>query len=186
VSCGFRAYNREAAYRLAQFGRWSYTEECIIYLVSRGLRVREMPFRVLGERQYGQSRVANNVFYFASHLVHILARAVRDGRPLKFFGLLSVLLGAPGVLMLLFVLAWYLARGHTTPFTQLMTLGGASVTIGLVVGVLALLAEMVSRHRLIHEELLYMARCRLYGGTEPARARELPPEGALLEPLFDD
>ena len=186
VSCGFRAYNREAAYRLAQFGRWSYTEECIVYLVSRGLRVREIPFRVLGERKFGESRVASNVLYFASHLVHILARAVRDGRPLKFFGLLSILLGAPGVLMLLFVLGWYLKYGQTTPFTQLMTLGGASVTVGLVVAVLALLADMVSRHRLIHEELLYMARCKLYGRAGTARPRALPPQRAALEALFDD
>ena len=186
VSCGFRAYNREAAYRLAQFGRWSYTEECIVYMVSRGLRVREMPFRVLGERQHGHSRVASNVVYFASHLVHILARAVRDGRPLKFFGLLSMLLGAPGVLMLLFVMGWYMARGQTTPFTQLMTLGGASVTVGLVVAVLALLADMVSRHRMIHEELLYMARCKLYGGVKPRNRREFSREGAALEALFDD
>ncbi len=184
VSCGFRAYNREAAYRLAQFGRWTYTEECIVYLVSRGLRIQELPFRVLGERQHGESRVAGNVFYFASHLLHILIRAIRDGRPLKFFGLLSLLLGAPGVLMLGFVLAWYISAGTTRPFTQFMTLGGVSVTLGLVVGMLALLADMVSRHRLIHEELLYLARCRAYGRAAPAAA--IPPEGAELATIFED
>ena len=185
VSCGFRAYNREAAYRLAQFGRWTYTEECIVYLVSRGLRIREMPFKVLGEREHGQSRVAGNVLYFASHLLHILVRAVRDGRPLKFFGMLSVLLGTPGILLLGFVLAWYLANGTTRPFTQFMTLGGVSVTLGLVVGVLALLADMVSRHRLIHEELLYLARSRTYGGGGAVRA-SIPPAGAELASIFDD
>jgi hypothetical protein len=184
VSCGFRAYNREAAYRLAQFGRWTYTEECIVYLVSRGLRIREMPFRVLGEREHGQSRVAGNVVYFASHLVHILVRAVRDGRPLKFFGILSFLLGLPGVLMLLYLAGWYLATGATSPFTQLMTLGGVSMTVGLVVGVLALLADMVSRHRLIQEEMLYLARCRAYGREATAPPASAP-EGAQLAGLFE-
>lgn len=186
VSCGFRAYNREAAYRLAQFGRWTYTEESIVYLVSRGLRIREMPFQVRGEREHGQSRVAGNVFYFASHLIHILARAVRDGQPLKFFGIISFLLSAPGALLLLFVLGWYLSYGTTQPFTRLMTVGGVSLTVGLVVGVLALLADMVSRHRLIHEELLYLARWRVYGNGKGRSMRELQSESAALAGLFDD
>jgi glycosyltransferase involved in cell wall biosynthesis len=185
VSCGFRAYNREAAYRLAQFGRWTYTEECIVYLVSRGLRIREIPFKVLGEREHGHSRVAGNVLYFASHLLHILVRAVRDGRPLKFFGMLSVVLGAPGIVLLAFLGFWYLSQGTTTPFTQFMTLGGVSVTLGLVVGVLALLADMVSRHRLIHEELLYMARCRAYGSAGVSTV-EAGPKGAELATFFED
>ena len=181
VSCGFRAYNRESAYRLMQFGRWTYTEECIVYLVSRGLRIRELPFRVLGEREFGTSRVAGNIVYFASHLLHILVRAVRDGRPLKFFGWLSLALGLPGVVTLLFVLVWYVAHGHARPFTQLLPLGGVSVTGGIIVGVLALLADMVSRHRLIHEELLYLGRHHYYGRSRPPQFRPAPTESATGE-----
>ena len=189
VSCGFRAYNKEAAYRLVQFGRWTYTEECIVYLVSRGLRIKEIPYKVLGEREHGQSRVASNVVYFASHLLHILIRALRDGRPLKFFGALSVLLGLPGVLTLLFVLGWYLAHDTTRPFNQLITLGGVSVLLGLVVGMLALLADMLSRHRMIHEELLYLARCHYFGrrpGDAAADELMAAAGAAELAAVFDD
>ena len=181
VSCGFRAYNRESAYRLMQFGRWTYTEECIVYLVSRGLRIREMPFRVLGEREFGTSRVAGNVLYFASHLLHILARAVRDGRPLRFFGWLSLLLGLPGAALLAFVGGWYAWRGAIAPFTQLVTLGSSALTVGLIVGALALLADMVSRHRLIHEELLYLGRHHYYGRNRPAAAPPARTESATGE-----
>ena len=164
VSCGFRAYNRESAYRLLQFGRWTYTEECIVYLVSRGVRIKQMPFKVLGERQHGQSRVASNVVYFASHLVHILIRAIRDGRPLRFFGVLASVALVPGVLALAFLTLWWLVNGTLRPFSQLLTVGGALAIIGGLLVVLALLADMLSRHRLIHEELLYLARARYYGG----------------------
>ena len=181
VSCGFRAYNRESAYRLVQFGRWTYTEECIVYMVSRGIRIQEMPFDVLGEREHGASRVAGNVIYFASHLLHILVRAVRDGRPLKFFGIISLILGIPGTAVLAFLVGWYLTHGTLVPFTQLLTLGVACFTFGFVVAVLALLADMVSRHRLIHEELLYLARRHYYG--QPATADG--PDAALVG-LFDD
>lgn len=188
VSCGFRAYNRESAYRLAQFGRWTYTEECIIYMVNRGIRTREMHFDVRGEREFGHSRVAGNVLYFASHLVHILIRAVRDGRPLKFFGLLSMLLAIPGAALLVFTLSWYLVHGTLVPFTQFLALGGMGIVGGVLVFVLALLADMVSRHREIHEELLYLARHHYFGSgatrqwDEPA---PVPPDLALVG-FFND
>ena len=181
VSCGFRAYNREAAYRLLQFGRWTYTEECVVYLVSRGLRMREMPFRVKGEREHGSSRVAGNVVYFASHLMHILLRAVRDGRPMRFFGAVALAALLPGGATLLFLLAWWLGTGAVAPFAGLLPAGAAATLIGFMLAALALLADMVSRHRLIHEELLYLARCRYYASPLPANA---PPDSAALAGLF--
>ncbi len=182
VSCGFRAYNREAAYRLLQFGRWTYTEECIVYLVNRGLRIKEMPFKVLGEREFGTSRVASNVVYFASHLLHIMLRAVRDGRPLKFFGVMSAAVLVPGLIVLGFLSVWLIATGSVVPFASGVTIGLVLTLIGCLLGAMALLADMISRHRLIHEELLYLARCRFYASPE---AMDLP-ESAALASVFDD
>ena len=176
VSCGFRAYNRESAYRLLQFGRWTYTEECIVYLVNRGLRMVQLPFAVRGEREFGKSRVASNVVYFASHLLHILARAVRDANPLKFFGWMAAAALVPGLLMLVFLSIWYLATGALVPFAQVLTLGAAITLIGVLLLALALLADMVSRHRVIHEDLLYLARRRYYGR---GRTVDAPDEAAL-------
>ncbi len=181
VSCGFRAYNRESAYRLLQFGRWTYTEECIVYLVNRGLRIKEMPFVVQGEREHGKSRVASNVVYFASHLSHILLRAVRDGRPMKFFGVLASIALLPGLLTLGFAAAWALWTGTITPFTQFLTLGLVGTMIGVLLMAMALLADMVSRHRLIYEELLYLARCRFYASP---RADDVP-DAAALASIFE-
>jgi len=181
VSCGFRAYNRESAYRLMQFGRWTYTEECIVYLVNRGLRIRELPFQVKGEREHGTSRVANNVVYFASHLLHILLRAVRDGKPLKFFGVLAAAALLPGVAVLACVGLWLVVHGTVVPFAQGVTVGVVLTMIGVLLLALALLADMVSRHRMIHEELLYLARCRFYASP---RAEDVP-EAAALASVFE-
>lgn len=182
VSCGFRAYNREAAYRLAQFGRWTYTEECIVYLTSRGLRLVERPFKVRGEREFGDSRVAANVFYFASHLAHILVRAVRDGRPLKFFGWFAVVFGAIGVTLLGWVFAWWASHGILYPYEEIMTVGGVFVTIGFFFVALALLADMTSRHRIINEEMLYLARRRYFGDGFD---KPLPSDAELMAGLVD-
>ena len=76
---------------------------------------------------------------------------------------------------------YYFIEGRTTPFTSLITISGVLVTLSFLLGVLALLADMLGRHRKISEELLYLARRKVYAGkrtphrpvmasVEPARA----------------
>ena len=59
-------------------------------------------------------------------------------------------------------------------------MSGITITLSFLLGVLALLADMLGRHRKISEELLYLARRKVYAGkraprpvmasVEPARA----------------
>ncbi len=170
VSCGFRAYNREAAYRLAQFGRWTYVEECIVDLASKGMRIEEMPLRVRGEREFGKSRVAASVIQYGTNLVQIVFRAARDIRPMQIFGLLSALMVLPAVIAAAFVGVWFLRNGELYPFTAVLPASGAMVVAGFVLFLMALIAEMVSVHRGLSEELLYLARQRLYARRRAAGA----------------
>ena len=98
VSCGFRAFNREAAYRLTLFGRFTYTQECFIDLFSKGLRMAEVPLKVRGVREHGKSRVASSIFKYATNSLPIILRAMRDIQPLKFFGGIAALFGLLGLL----------------------------------------------------------------------------------------
>src|SRR5256885_8115486 len=98
VSCGFRAFNREAAYRMTLFGRYTYTQECFIDLFSKGLRMTEVPLDVRGVREHGKSRVASNLWKYATSALPIILRAMRDIQPLKFFGGIAAILGLLGAL----------------------------------------------------------------------------------------
>lgn len=162
VSCGFRAFNREAAYRLTLFGRFTYTQETFIDLFSKGLRIIEVPLKVRGVREHGKSRVARSIFKYATNSFPIILRAMRDIQPLKFFGGIALFLGLIGVLSGGFMVGWYLWHRKTTPFTSLIPVSGIFLTLGFLLGVLALLADMLGRHRRITEELLYLARRRTY------------------------
>jgi hypothetical protein len=62
----------------------------------------------------------------------------------------------------------------TSPFTSLIPLSGALVTLGVILFVMALLADMLGRHRRISEELLYLTRRRVYSNRRTVRA-SLPP-----------
>jgi glycosyltransferase involved in cell wall biosynthesis len=162
VSCGFRGFNREAAYRLTLFGRFTYTQETFIDLFSKGLRIVEVPLKVRGVREYGKSRVARSIVKYASNSFPIILRAMRDIQPLKFFGGIAMILGLIGMLCGGFMVGWYLWRRVTSPFTSLIPISGIFLTLGFLLGVLALLADMLGRHRRITEELLYLARRRSY------------------------
>src|SRR3954467_12561409 len=127
VSCGFRAFNREAAYRLTLFGRFTYTQETFIDLFSKGLRMVEVPLKVRGVREHGKSRVASNLWKYATNSLPIILRAMRDIQPLKFFGGIAALLFIPGFLTGAFVTGWYIARGKTFPFSNLIPISGVLV-----------------------------------------------------------
>ena len=176
VSCGFRAFSREASYRLTLFGRYTYTQETFIDLFSKGMRIMEVPLAVRGVREHGKSRVAGSVVKYATNSLPIIVRAMRDIQPLKFFGGIAFALFTPGFLMALFVTGWYTYTamtkregGHTAPFTSLITISGILITLSFVMYVMALLADMMGRHRRISEELLYLARKKLYQNRRPPK-----------------
>jgi glycosyltransferase involved in cell wall biosynthesis len=162
VSCGFRGFNREAAYRLTLFGRFTYTQETFIDLFAKGVRIIEVPLKVRGVREHGKSRIARSIFKYASNSFPIILRAMRDIQPLKFFGGIAMFLALIGVLSGGFMAGWYLWHRKTGPFTSLIPISGIFLTLGFLLGVLALLADMLGRHRRISEELLYLARKRTY------------------------
>src|SRR5580765_243137 len=176
VSCGFRAFNREAAYRLTLFGRFTYTQETFIDLFSKGLRMAEVPLKVRGVREHGKSRIASSIFKYATNSFPIILRAMRDIQPLKFFGGIAMFPGLIGILSLGFMAGWYLWHRKTTPFNSLITVGGIFLIVGFILFVFALLADMLGRHRRISEELLYLARKRTYQVPRLPRLMSIAPE----------
>jgi hypothetical protein len=154
VSCGFRAYTRETALRLNLFGQFTYTQETFIDLAAKGVRMAEVPLRVRGVREHGKSRVASNLWHYGTNALLIILRSMRDIRPLKFFGLISVCLLALGALCGLFVFGWWCATGGTSPFHSVLIGSATFLMLGFIVGVLALLADMIGRVRRMQEAIL--------------------------------
>jgi len=102
--------------------------------------------------------------------VQIVFRAARDIRPMQIFGLLSALFVVPAVLAGAFIGLWFLRSGNLYPFDAVLPLSAAALVAGFVLFLMALIAEMVSVHRGLSEELLYLARQRLYARRGAARA----------------
>ena len=160
VSCGFRCYSRDTALRLNLFGRFTYTQESFISLAGQGVVMSEVPLRVRGVREHGRSRVADNLVRYGFRAGAIILRALRDHRPLAFFGGLGAGSLVLGGMLGAFVFIHWLQTGGTSPYRSVLLGSAAFVIVGIVMEVLALLADMLGRMRRTNEAILYELRRR--------------------------
>ena len=160
VSCGFRAYTREAALRLTLFGKFTYTQETFIDLSFKNISMAEVPLRIRGEREHGQSRIASNLFRYGLKSATIIFRAARDYQPVYFFGMPGVIMLFLGMAAGTFLLIHYVQTGQTYPFRSLVQLSGILIIIGFLMVFISLLADMQHRNRVLIAEALYYARKR--------------------------
>jgi glycosyltransferase involved in cell wall biosynthesis len=158
VSCGMRCYGRDAALQLNLRGSFTYTQEVLLNLAFRNVRILEVPIRVRGERESGKSRVANNLWRYAFRTIQIIFRCYRDYYPLRFFGTLALILLAPAALLLGFLGIHYLTTDAFTPYKWTGFAAAALGLMALVMFHLGLTGDLLVRHRTYLEEILYRQR----------------------------
>lgn len=168
VSCGMRCYNRPAAMHLNLLGTFTYTQEVFLNLAFKGLRIVEVPIAVRGVRQHGDSRVAGSILRYALKTSSIIFRCYRDYRPMRFFGRLALALMVPGVGLAVYFLVNYIATGKFAGEKWAAFTGAALFVFGLILLLMGVAGDMLNRHRIYLEELLYDVR---------TQRRTRPPDG---------
>lgn len=164
VSCGMRCYSRRAVLQLHLLARFTYTQEVFLNLAFKNLRIVEVPIRVRGEREFGESRVANNLWRYGIRTAQIIFRCYRDYHPLRFFGGIALGLLVPAVGLGAFVLWHYLTTGGFSPHKWAGFSVVALVALALLMAQIGLIGDMLNRHRIYLEELLYRQRGGARGG----------------------
>lgn len=162
VSCGFRAYSRDTALKLHILGRFTYTHEMFIDLVSKNIEISEVPVKVLPKRKYGKSYISGNLFRYGINALEIILRASRDIRPLAFFGSMGLISFIFGFLQGLFVFIWWCIHHRTYPYKSLLIGSSLFISLGVLLFIFALLADMIGRVKKTQEELLFLERHRYY------------------------
>ena len=161
VSCGFRAYNREALLRLNLFGAFTYTQESILDMVFKGLRVVEFPVDVIYFKER-KSRVAGSVVKYAFRTSNIILSTLRDYKPMVFFGGIGGVLIFFGLVMEIFLGVFFLISGDFTPFKFVGFTGFGFLVFGLLLVIVGLLANMFNRVRVNQEKILYELKKERY------------------------
>ncbi|MBN2455799.1 MAG: glycosyltransferase family 2 protein [Sedimentisphaerales bacterium] len=171
VSCGFRAYSRDAALRATLVGGHTYTHEVILDLAFRGLRILEVPVKVVGVRKVGQSKVAGNLFKYAWHSLLIILRAYRDHKPMRVFGGISAVFLLLALVCGIFVLQHFLRTGSFHPYRFVAFIAGGFGFVSLISYITALLAGMLDRLRILQDEQLFLLRRQQYGSSVSAEPK---------------
>lgn len=158
VSCGFRAYSRNAYLRLVLMGAFTYTHETFLNLAFAGVSIAEVPVKVRGVREFGQSRVASSLFKYGTRTASIILRTYRDYRPLRFF---SYIAGA-GLLCGLgfggFLLWWKLHSGGLFPHKWAGFASAFFIALAVFLFLVGVVAEMLDRMRNTQEEIIFRVR----------------------------
>jgi len=154
VSCGFRAYSREALMRFNIFGKFTYTHETILSLVYQGLNVIEYPIQVRYDPER-KSRVAQSLFRYAVRTSKIIFRVMLDYKPLMVFGVFGGALLAIGMGFEVFLLGYYVIYLKFTPYKSVGFIGLGFVILGVLVLLIALVTDMLNRIRVNQDKLLY-------------------------------
>lgn len=152
VSCGFRSYSREALLSLDLIGGYTYTHEVILTLAFQNMRLAEVDVIVRGEREFGKSRVASSILRYAANTSLIILRNFRDFKPLIAFGVPALMIGALGLVCLVYFGVSSLILGEFYP-KVLAFVGAFFVLFASLLLITAMIADMFTRIRTQLENL---------------------------------
>jgi hypothetical protein len=157
VSTGFRGYSREAALKLGIYSKHTYVHTTLLSAQDWNMGVIEVPIKA--RQVTRESRLINSI---PSHLWKAGVNIIRNialFRPLRFFGVTSVILFAGGGSLLLRFLYFYLTDGGDG-HVQSVIISGVLLILSFSCLMLGLLGSSVGWSRKITEEALYYAKKR--------------------------
>lgn len=147
---GFRAFSREAAFRLNVFDNYTYTLETIIQAKAKGLRVVSVPVSVNPELR--KSRLVKSMFDYVRRSIFTMIRMFIMYRPFRFFaiiGSLFILAGlVPGIRFI-----YFYSNGHGSGHIQSLIMSAVLLLTGVQVGLIAVLADLQATNRKLLEDI---------------------------------
>lgn len=157
ATSGFRALNREAALRLTILTRYSYTLETIIQAGKKGLRVTHAPIEVNPPTR--ESRLVRSTWSYVRRQAMTILRIYILYEPLRSFSLLAAPFLLAGLLLLLRFFYLYLTeQTYMGRHVQSVVVGSMLVTVGFLIVLFGVLADVNATNRYLLEELLYRQR----------------------------
>lgn len=158
LTCGFRAHNQEALLKLNLTNvNFTYTQETIIDAIGKNLKLKWIPVKVLYFTDR-ESRIVKSITNFVVSSIKIILRAVRDVRPLKFFGVPGLFLLGISIFGFSIFLFRYLQTFKITPYLNYVIFSTIFLLLGIQLLIFGLIADMIRSNRQVTEESLYQQR----------------------------
>ncbi len=167
ATSGFRAYDREAAIQLTVVNRYTYTIESIIQAGKMNAAVASIPVETNDKMR--ESRLFGSMWGYIRRNILTIGRVFAAYEPLKFFSAIASVLLLLGVVAFMPFLADWILNGDTSGHLQSIVLGAVLVLGALQVLVLAVVADLISSHRMVSQRILErVRRLELQAGVPPS------------------
>jgi glycosyltransferase involved in cell wall biosynthesis len=155
TTSGFRAYTREAALRLNVVSEFTYTLETIIQAGHKNMAVGHVKIGTNGMLR--ESRLFKGIFNYMKRSANTIIRIYTMYRPLKVFvlGGSMVFLGGSAIGIRFLI---YYSLGNGEGHIQSLILAAVLMIIGFQMGLIGLVADLISNNRKLMEETLYRVK----------------------------
>ncbi len=153
VSCGFRAYSREALVTLNLQGQFTYTQETFLNLSFKKLVVKEVPVQVR-YFPHRKSRMARSLGIYGWRALLIIVRSYRDFHPLRFFWCLALAVAFLGTCFALILLNHYFKTGGFSGQIWAGFVAGSLYFVAIMFFVVGLVTDMLASIRANQERIL--------------------------------
>ncbi len=140
---GFRAYSKEAIMNIVIVNEFTYTQEVIIDLKFKNMRIGEIPVSITYNEKR-KSRVVKNVFHYTIRSLSIIVKSLVFHKPITSFGLLGTLLCATGLIAK--ILRYVLGGGVSADLST------GLILLGIVSFMLAIFANIVFKRQTFAEK----------------------------------
>lgn len=154
---GFRAMNRRAATTLFVHNRFTYTLESIIQAGNAGLAVEDVEVTTNPETR--KSRLFRTMSSYVRRNGAVIVRSYSMYWPVQTFGVIALALLVLGLALgarftYFYATRWPEPSGHT----ESLLVGVGAVVLAFLVGLMALLGDLVAANRRLTEQVLAQVR----------------------------
>jgi glycosyltransferase involved in cell wall biosynthesis len=156
ATSGFRAYSRDAALRINVLSTFSYTLETLIQAGAWQMAIVYVSITVNPNTR--KSRLVKNIPYYLLYSGVTIIRAYTMYRPLRVFSTIGLLFaGLGGLLGLRFLYFFINGLSTSAPVghVQSLILAAVLLIVGVQIGLIGLVADLISFNRRLHEHTLY-------------------------------
>jgi glycosyltransferase involved in cell wall biosynthesis len=175
ATSGFRALSRRAALGLFVHNRFSYTVETIVQGGRTGLSFENVAIRT--NEKTRDSRLFKGMGQYLKRNGPVILRAYGMYRPVQTFAYVALLFLAMGLGLVGRFLYFYLRDPGRSGHQQSLTVGVGCVVLACLIGVVAMLSDLLAANRRLLEDLLArMRRLDAHLAAETRRRGE-PLEG---------
>ncbi len=166
---GFRALSRDLAYQVNVFSDYTYTLETIIQAGQKKFAVSWVPVKTNGWLR--PSRLVSSIWSYIKRSIITIVRVFAIYRPFVFFMSIAGLFLVPGFLLGLRFLVFYFS-GDGGGHVQSLIFTAILISVGVQIGIMAFIGDMMNVNRQILEEIQYRSRTQMLSKKTSGGAKE--------------